>query len=95
MVLQTTFAALLVLLVAASAEASRASLVIDQQTRHLLQARPLNCTRIVPHCNLCRNQRSTGLRSELVCTSCEGGYRLRRDGLSKICGELHLQCIVR
>jgi hypothetical protein len=95
MVLQTMFAALLVLLVAASAEASKASLVIDQQSRHLLQARQLNCTRTDPHCSLCRNQRSTGLRSELVCTSCEGGYRLRRNGLSKTCGELCLHCIVR
>jgi hypothetical protein len=88
MVLRASFAALVVLLFAALAQASRASLVIDQQSRHLLQTRPLNCTRIDPHCILCRNQRTAGIQSELVCSTCETGYRLRRDGLSKTCGEL-------
>jgi hypothetical protein len=83
-------AALLLLLCAASAQASRWSLETDEQGRHLLQAaKSPNCTRIDAHCSQCRNQRIPGTRrSELVCSSCESGYRLRRDGISKTCGEL-------
>jgi hypothetical protein len=82
-------AAALVLLCAASAQASRWRLETDEQGRHLLQAaKSPNCTRIDTHCSQCRNQRIPGTRrSELVCSSCESGYRLRRDGISKTCGE--------
>uniref|UniRef100_A0A383VRV3 Tyrosine-protein kinase ephrin type A/B receptor-like domain-containing protein n=1 Tax=Tetradesmus obliquus TaxID=3088 RepID=A0A383VRV3_TETOB len=45
----------------------------------------MNCSRVNPHCAVCRNQRGTGTTSQLVCSSCETGYRLRRDGSSKIC----------
>jgi hypothetical protein len=88
---RTVFAAAaLVLLCAASAQASRWSLETDEQGRHLLQAaKSPNCSRIDAHCSQCRNQRIPGTRrSELVCSSCESGYRLRRDGISKTCGEL-------
>lgn len=83
-------AAALVLLCAASAQAARWSLETDEQGRQLLQAaKSPNCTRIDAHCSQCRNQRIPGTRrSELVCSSCESGYRLRRDGVSKTCGEL-------
>jgi hypothetical protein len=83
-------AAALVLLCAVSAQASRWSLETDEQGRHLLQAaKSPNCSRIDTHCSQCRNQRIPGTRrSELVCSSCESGYRLRRDGISKTCGEL-------
>jgi hypothetical protein len=82
--------AALVLLCAASAQASRWSLETDEQGRHLLQAaKSPNCTRIDVHCATCRNQRVPGTRrSELVCATCESGYRLRRDGISKTCGKL-------
>jgi hypothetical protein len=81
--------AALVLLCAASAQASRWHLETDEQGRQLLQAaKSPNCTRIDAHCSQCRNQRIPGTRrSELVCSSCESGYRLRRDGISKTCGE--------
>jgi hypothetical protein len=83
-------AAALVLLCAASVQASRWHLEADEQGRQLLQAaKSPNCTRIDAHCSQCRNQRIPGTRrSELVCYSCESGYRLRRDGISKTCGEL-------
>ncbi|WIA12314.1 hypothetical protein OEZ85_012370 [Tetradesmus obliquus] len=55
--------------------------------RFLLQAgKSPNCTRINPFCSQCRNQRIPGTRrSELVCSVCQPGYKLRRDGTSRIC----------
>jgi hypothetical protein len=88
------WAAAVLVLVAALAQASARDLqlkwgsVIDQHGRQLQQVRSLNCTKVHPHCAACRNQRGTGTGSELVCSSCESGYRLRRDGTSKTCGEL-------
>jgi hypothetical protein len=80
-------AAAMVLLCAATAHA-RILEVEAQQGRELLQAKTPNCTKVDTHCSLCRNQRIPGeRRSELVCTQCEAGYRLRRDGLSKTCGK--------
>jgi hypothetical protein len=91
MVCKLLASAALVLLCAALAQAtSRWSLEIDEQGRHLLQAaKSSNCTRIDAHCAQCRNQRIPGTRrSELLCSTCESGYRLRRDGMSKTCGKL-------
>ncbi|KAF8057859.1 Slbp [Scenedesmus sp. PABB004] len=53
--------------------------------RELLQAKP-NCTRVHPACTACRNQRIPGTRrSELVCSTCAAGYRLRQDRTGKNC----------
>lgn len=55
--------------------------------RGLLQANA-NCTRVHPACSSCRNQRIAGTRrTEMVCSVCATGWRLRRDGKGKICGE--------
>lgn len=83
-------AAALVLLCAVAVQAtSRFSNVDSAAGRDLLQAaKTPNCTRIHKACDTCRNQRIPGTRtSELVCSTCKNGYRLRRDGTSKICGE--------
>jgi hypothetical protein len=46
------------------------------------------CKSIDRNCVGCRSQRIPGTSSrELVCSHCEAGYRLRRDGESKTCGE--------
>lgn len=58
--------------------------------RRLLQQR-LDCTRVHRACGSCRNQRIKGsTKTETVCSACVGGWRLRKDGLSKTCGELWL-----
>lgn len=83
-------AALVLLGSALAAQAARVVPEEQQKSRLLLQARPkaLNCTKVNAHCSKCRNQRITGTRnSELVCTTCASGYKLRRDGISKTCGE--------
>eukprot|EP00882_Tetradesmus_deserticola_P015681 GHRQ01016708.1.p1 GENE.GHRQ01016708.1~~GHRQ01016708.1.p1 ORF type:complete len:240 (+),score=28.06 GHRQ01016708.1:670-1389(+) len=86
MLWRASAAALLVLLLPGLAHASRASLAPTQQGRQLSQTRALNCSKINPHCAVCRNQRNHGTRaSVLVCSSCDTGYKLRRDGLSKTC----------
>ncbi|KAF8055660.1 Scube1 [Scenedesmus sp. PABB004] len=80
--------AALLALAAASASAS-SRFVLDEidglPARELLQAKP-DCTRVNAACTACRNQRIPGTRrSELVCSTCATGYRLRRDGASKTC----------
>lgn len=82
--------AALLALAAASASAS-SRFVLDEidglPARELLQAKP-NCTRVHPACTACRNQRIPGTRrSELVCSTCAAGYRLRQDRTGKNCGE--------
>jgi hypothetical protein len=77
-----------VLLCAASTQASRRNLQSDAQGRQLQAAESSNCTSVDRHCTLCWNQRVAGTRmSELLCFECESWYRLRRDGISKTCGE--------
>lgn len=83
----------LVLLCASAATASRlgVSEVLADGTfgRDLLQ-RALDCTKVSAGCDTCRNQRKPGSRvSELVCSTCKPGFRLRRDGTSKNCGEFY------
>lgn len=80
----------LVLLCASAAHAARfgANEVLEDGAtgRDLLQ-RELDCTKILG-CSTCRYQRKPGSRtSELVCSTCKTGYRLRRDGISKTCGK--------
>uniref|UniRef100_A0A383V609 Tyrosine-protein kinase ephrin type A/B receptor-like domain-containing protein n=1 Tax=Tetradesmus obliquus TaxID=3088 RepID=A0A383V609_TETOB len=79
--------AALLLLCAVAAQAARFPLEEAENGRMLLQnAKAPNCTRVNSACKSCRNQRIPGTRrSELVCSSCEKGYQLRRDGQSKTC----------
>jgi hypothetical protein len=84
-------AAVLLLLCSTAALASaRPMLDGDEhlQGRDLLQTR-LDCSRVHRGCATCRNQRIKGTRrTEMVCSTCATGWQLRKDGLSKTCGEL-------
>lgn len=85
-----TTAVAVILLSAVIAQASRVALEDDFSSpdfigRGLLQ-RTLDCTKVHSACSTCRNQRVAGSRtSELVCSACNAGWRLRRDGISKTC----------
>jgi hypothetical protein len=82
-------AAALLLLCIASVQASRRSLQSEGQGRQLQAATSPNCKSIDRHCTICQHQRNPGTGiSELLCFECETGYRLRRDGISKTCGEI-------
>ncbi|KAF8061892.1 Svep1 [Scenedesmus sp. PABB004] len=51
-----------------------------------LQQRPLACTAVHRACRSCRAQRIPGTRrTEVLCSVCEAGWRLRRDGIGKTC----------
>lgn len=60
--------------------------LLNDGGRSLLQAKPLDCKKVHKACRSCRTTRIPGTkRSELVCSVCEPGWRLRRDGKSKTC----------
>jgi hypothetical protein len=84
-------AAIAALLLVAFVGAASARALNDEATfgRGLLQT--LDCTKVHKACSTCRNQRIPGTKqTELVCSTCAAGWRLRADGTGKKCGEFRL-----
>jgi hypothetical protein len=53
----------------------------------------LDCTKIHRACRSCRAQRQPGTRTTVaLCSICQTGWRLRRDGKSRTCGTLYSSC---
>jgi hypothetical protein len=60
----------------------------NSTSRSLLLQRTWECSKVHRACVSCRNQRVKGTKkTENVCTACSTGWRLRKDGVSKTCGE--------
>lgn len=83
-------AAAALLLLACAAEASRIMVDADlaPSGRELLALSENDCRTAVTDCVSCRNQRIPGTRtSQVVCSTCDTNYRVKRDGKGRTCGE--------